>query len=80
MMRLESVVYAELDAAYADSRDLKLGTPEFRENRKRIAALVQELSQIQSLRPAAFTEEDYANNKDSFEQMARDRERKRRAA
>lgn len=75
-MRSESEIYADLDAAQAHSRELRLNTEEYRENRQHIASLVRELMQVQSLRPAAFTPDDYRANPDSFEQSAINRRRR----
>jgi hypothetical protein len=79
MPRTKDQIRTELDAAQALDRTLKLQTPEYKANRQRIGNLVRELAAATPLMRAEFTEADYQNWPDSFEQMAVNRERAAKA-
>jgi hypothetical protein len=74
MQRTENQIRAELEAAQALDRTLRLGSAEYKANRQQIGALTSELSGCLATVTGAFSAADYRKSPDSFEQSARNRE------
>lgn len=82
MTRTPEMIRKDLTEARSYESMLRYGSPEYKANRQVIGALVKELAAEQDARlnlSGAFSPADYQSYPDSFEQMAKNREREQSA-